>query len=329
MMIHDQVRACYPYLDPARRPSFRGSKFLSSAPKPPQNVRGNGDNSRGPVSTHSLEVQNECSLTTGSSTLDDHRRDSDTLTTSPEVQERIRSLQAWIEPLRHPQNTSVPHAASKHSTPSLFPSSSASSANHLLETHAADWSSLEATSSALVQMPNSEHSTFLLSFQTSVNDTPTQVWILYAALTVLRSLKLPRAPPNLRQIPTAFFKPLERVWLSFPHPSFDSSSGSPGTSSVSSSFPSTPSRVFPVARTIIPSTPFIPMSPLISDSRRAISTPQKPRTASGPPLTSSPLSPSSSPLPLGSPAIEDLNTTLIFVSGAIQGCLLTLILDGD
>lgn len=63
------------------------------------------------VSPHFLEIRNGHGFTTDTLTLDDHRNESDTPTSSPDVQEQIRVLQARIESLKktpkHPRKPTL------------------------------------------------------------------------------------------------------------------------------------------------------------------------------------------------------------------------------
>ena len=73
-----------------------------------QDVRGNDDQSHGPASMYFLEVQNECAPTMDASTLDNYHHDSATPTASPEVQDRIRFLQAQVKLLRRSSKRVIP-----------------------------------------------------------------------------------------------------------------------------------------------------------------------------------------------------------------------------
>ena len=65
-----------------------------------RNVRGDDNNLRGRASMHYLEVRNDCDGTMSTSTFGDHHTKYEPPATSPDDQEKIRSLQAQIELLR-------------------------------------------------------------------------------------------------------------------------------------------------------------------------------------------------------------------------------------
>ena len=274
-----------------------------------QNVRGNDDPSCEQVSTHFLEVQSERSFTSSTSTLGNHRHDTASPTTTPEVQEEILSLQAQIESLRK-------SAAQKRATSSLQHQAT------LPPAPAPRLKSLQPTiysrpprSSGSVTTPLPRHSMQPIlapprpsneyKYEFAANsapqapvtaeeavDTPSEFPEPHRQHTQPRSgseepataesivESLPTSPRSSFDAPNTPTTPFT-LSLSSSGPLFSSDS-SAGPLLPFSEFIPTPSLAFSCSPTTTSSAPFVSISPLVSDPYQTVSTPPDSRTSIGP-----------------------------------------------